>query len=100
MDHLVAEARKNAGRLTYHLTKWSDDKHIYKKIQVNDGSVLPGPTYTERIEKFGLTDFQQMFAKQGLDIIQVFGDYQLNPYVEKLSPRLLVIARKQAGPPR
>ena len=50
--------------------------------------------YTERVAKFSLGDFTEMFAYQGLQIQEVFGDYSFSNYDVKKSPRMLMIAKK------
>src|SRR5688500_2964818 len=42
-----------------------------------------------------LGDFNDMFAYHGLQMEEVFGDYELNAYDVKKSPRLIMIARKK-----
>jgi hypothetical protein len=56
---------------------------------------LPEPlVYQEKVAKFSLGDFTEMFAYQGLQIQEVFGDYHFGKYDVKKSPRLIMIARK------
>jgi hypothetical protein len=50
--------------------------------------------YTEKVAKFSLGDFTEMFAYQGLQIQEVFGDYAFSNYDVKRSPRMLMIAKK------
>lgn len=42
-----------------------------------------------------LGDFNDMFAYHGLQMQEVFGDYELNAYDVKKSPRLIMIAKKK-----
>lgn len=42
-----------------------------------------------------LGDFNDMFAYHGLQMQEVFGDYELNAYDLKKSPRLIMIAKKK-----
>ena len=50
--------------------------------------------FTEKVAKFTLGDFTDMFAYQGLQIKEVFGDYNFNNYSVKNSPRLIMVAEK------
>ncbi|MDZ4809051.1 MAG: hypothetical protein SGI96_12410, partial [Bacteroidota bacterium] len=50
--------------------------------------------YTEKVAKFSLGDFTEMLAFQGMQVQEVFGDYQFNSYDIKKTPRLIVIASK------
>ncbi len=87
--------QKESDQLVFQVAKWQDDQHIYKQIQVADA---PGGTlrhlFTERIAKFTLHDFSEMMGYQGLQIKEIFGDYQLVPFDATHSPRLIIIAEK------
>lgn len=50
--------------------------------------------YTEKVAKFSLGDFTEMFAYQGLQLQEVFGDYSFSNYDVKRSPRMVMIAKK------
>ena len=90
--HSIAESTQIIGSSNYHLNKWFDEKHFYKKILVQDAALAKPLQYTEKVSKFTLTDFEKMFSKQGLAIKEVFGDYEFNKYDAKTSPRLIMIA--------
>ncbi|MEO5892758.1 MAG: class I SAM-dependent methyltransferase [Ferruginibacter sp.] len=93
-DHLVHQFDKEIDGINYFITKWFDETHFYKKIVVED-EVLEEPlVYTEKVAKFSLGDFTEMFAYQGLQIQEVFGDYNFGNYDVRKSPRLIVIATK------
>jgi ubiquinone/menaquinone biosynthesis C-methylase UbiE len=90
----VAETIKQIGTTKYSISKWSDEHHFYKKILVEDIALAKPMQYTEKVAKFTLSDFEKMFAKQGLKIKEVFGDYQFAVYNASNSPRLIMIAEK------
>ena len=54
----------------------------------------PKHLYTEKVAKFTLGDFTEMLSYQGLQVLEVFGDYQLGKYQLQDSPRLILVARK------
>ena len=93
-DHLVHQFEKEIDGVNYYITKWFDETHFYKKIQVEDDALDEPLIYTEKVAKFSLGDFTEMFAYQGLQIQDVFGDYNFGGYDVKRSPRLVMIARK------
>ena len=93
----VAESKQIIDTSTYRISKWSDDKHFYKKILVEDLALAKPLQYTEKVSKFSLQDFENMFAKQSLKIKEVFGDYSFNTYNEEKSPRLILIASLQTS---
>ncbi|MFT3681496.1 MAG: class I SAM-dependent methyltransferase [Ferruginibacter sp.] len=93
-DHLVHQFDKEIDDINYFITKWFDETHFYKKIVVEDERLKEPLIYTEKVAKFSLGDFTEMFAYQGLQIQEVFGDYNFSSYDVKKSPRLLMIAKK------
>ncbi len=93
-DHLVHKIEKEIDDVNYYITKWYDEDHFYKKIVVED-EVLEEPlVFTEEVAKFNLGDFTDMFSYHGLQVQEVFGDYNFNGYDIRKSPRLLMIAKK------
>ena len=93
-DHLVHQFDKEIDGVNYFITKWFDETHFYKKIVVEDEALQEPLQYTEKVAKFSLGDFTEMFAYQGLQIQEVFGDYNFANYDVRKSPRLIMIARK------
>lgn len=93
-DHLVHQFEKEIDGVNYFITKWFDETHFYKKIQVEDETLETPLVYTEKVAKFSLGDFTDMFAYQGLQIQDVFGDYNFGGYDVRKSPRLIMIAKK------
>jgi SAM-dependent methyltransferase len=93
-DHLVHKSEIQVEDINYFITKWFDETHFYKKIIVEDENSDEPLEFTEKVAKFSLGDFTEMFAYQGLQIQEVFGDYLFNNYDVKKSPRLIMIAKK------
>ena len=94
-DHLIHQSEKEIDGVNFIITKWFDETHFYKKILVEDELLEEPMQYTEKVTKFSLGDFTEMFAYHGLQIDEVYGDYDFNNYNVKKSPRLIVIARKK-----
>jgi SAM-dependent methyltransferase len=92
--NLKRNERKEINDVVFDIEKWSDDKHLYKRIHVEDKEKNVSETFTERVEKFSLGDFTDMLSLQGLQVQQVFGDYDLNEYNETKSERMIIIAKK------
>jgi SAM-dependent methyltransferase len=82
--------------VTFHITKWQDEEHFFKQIQVTDeNNKAPKHLYTERVAKFSLGDFTEMLAYQDMQVQEVFGDYQMGRYDVRKSPRMIIVARKK-----
>ncbi len=94
-DHLVHQYDVEIGTVNYFITKWFDETHFYKKITVEDDALHEPLVYREKVAKFSLGDFTEMFAYQGLQIQEVFGDYNFGKYDVRMSPRLIMIAKKK-----
>ena len=82
---------------TYTVTRWSDARHFFKRIVVDDRRQDEPIEYRERVAKFGLDEFRRMFRCCGLRMEQVFGDYTLGAYDTQSSPRTIMVARKAPG---
>ena len=93
-DHLVHQFDKEIDDTNYFITKWFDETHFYKKIAVEDETLEEPLLYTEKVAKFSLGEFTDMFAYQGLQIQEVYGDYNFANYDVRKSPRLIMIAVK------
>lgn len=93
-DHLVHKQEKQIDDITFYLTKWFDETHFYKKIEVIDEARSTPLEFTEKVAKFSLGDFNDMFAFYHLQLKEVYGDYAFNGYDVKQSPRMIMIAEK------
>lgn len=95
-ERLEKSFRTSIEGVTFHITKWQDEEHFFKQIQVTDGDeVAPKHLYTERVAKFSLGDFTEMLAYQDMQVQEVFGDYRLGRYDVKKSPRMIIVAKKK-----
>lgn len=93
IENLVKQEEKTVAPITFHIQRTYDGKHIYKKIQFEDKEKKH--CYTERVQALMLDDFKDMLEKYGFEIICTFGDFDLHPFHETDSDRLILIARKK-----
>jgi len=93
-EHLLHQSEQTIAGVHYYITKWLDETNFYKKIEVEDEKLGEPLVFTEQVAKFSLGDFTEMFAYQGLQIKEVFGDYQFGHYDIRQSPRLIMVAGK------
>lgn len=94
-EHLVHNEVKTIGETVYDIHRWHDDDFFFKKISVGAPSLSEPLVYTEKVAKFSLGDFTDMLSFQGLQVKEVFGDYDLNGYDVRKTPRMIVLAQKQ-----
>ena len=93
-EHLHHKSEKQIEGVHFSITKWFDETHFYKKIIIEDETQKESMEYIEKVAKFNLSDFTDMFSFEGLQIQEIFGDYSFNTYDVKKSPRLIIIAKK------
>jgi SAM-dependent methyltransferase len=93
-DHLVHKSEAQLDGVNFFITKWYDETHFYKRIIVEDETMEEPMEFMEKVAKFSLGDFNDMFAFHDLQMQEVYGDYQFGHYDVKKSPRLLMIAKK------
>jgi len=94
-SHLMPAETKTIDGAVYRITRWSDDRHFFKRIAIEDASLRAPIEYREQVARFTFEDFQRMFARHGVDIVARYGDYALGPYDAATSPRLVLIGRKR-----
>ena len=83
VNGLVPEEEKEIDGIVYRIKRWADEKYIYKRIEI-DNVQADGPfVYTEKVMKLNEKDFNEMFEKNGLKPVKVYGDYKLNEYQVK-----------------
>jgi SAM-dependent methyltransferase len=93
-DHLVPREEKRSNGVLFNIDRWFDDKHFYKRIHIEEAGKKISETYTEQVEKFSLGDFTDMLSYEGLAIENIFGDYELNKYHVRNSPRMIMVTKK------
>lgn len=93
-DRLLHDEQKKIGETTYNIHRWDDEEYFYKRIKVEDPSLQKSVEYTEQVAKFSLGDFNDMLSYYGMQVKEVFGDYELNSYDVRKTPRLILIAEK------
>ena len=97
-DHLIQKSEIEVEGVNYFITKWFDEDHFYKKISIEDHDLEQPEIYQEKVAKFSLGDFTEMLGYQQMQVQEVFGDYNFNPYHVKNSPRMIIIAKKFIPP--
>lgn len=93
-ERLVHREEKEIDGTHYSIHRWDDETHFYKKISVSDATLKEPLVYTEKVAKFSLGDFTDMLSFQGLQVQEVFGDYDFNSYDVRKTARLIIVAEK------
>ncbi|MBX2888791.1 MAG: class I SAM-dependent methyltransferase [Ferruginibacter sp.] len=93
-SHTIKESEKEINGVHFNISKWNDESYFYKKIEIIDKLKNQQPVFTEKVSKFKLSDFNEMISYHGMQIKEIFGNYNLGEYDIKNSPRLIILAQK------
>lgn len=88
-NSLVEEETKTVDGIAFHLHRYLKDEVIFKDIRFS----FAGDDYhfTERVSALELADFKGYFAEAGVELVDVFGDFNLAPFDYETSNRLILI---------
>ncbi len=84
---------RNIDGILFRITKTIDNNQIVKTISFE----TEGKPYVfyEKVNLYQLSDFESMYEKVGLKIENVYGDYDLSPFDNETSKRLIIISTKK-----
>lgn len=89
IENLVKEDIKTVEGIDFKQKRSVKDGYIIKDISFSsEGEDFQ---FQERVRAFTLKDFEQLFEKAGVYLLDVFGDYKLKTYDSKTSERLVMI---------
>ncbi|WP_034058149.1 class I SAM-dependent methyltransferase [Lacinutrix jangbogonensis] len=89
IDNLVEENIKTVEGIDFHQKRRLENGYITKDITFTaEGKEFE---FQERVRALTLKDFEVLFEKAGVHLLDVFGDYKLNKYHKKTSERLILI---------
>lgn len=93
IQNLVSEEIKSLSGIDFKINRSFDGIHIKKNIHF----VAEDQDYafTEKVQALTKADFEKLISATKLQIINIFGDYKLQPYDEATSKRLIIVATKQ-----
>lgn len=89
IDNLVPEETKTVDGIDFYLKRSVVDGYILKEISFTHKN--QDYNYHERVRAFTLEDFEKLFTKADVFLLDVFGDYKLRKFDAKLSERLIMI---------
>jgi|SRR6056297_772287 len=90
---IQASETKEINGVTFELSRSLSDDEVKKKIRVYPQN-QPPLEFEERVKALTLFDFERLFSSTSLEIIQVYGDYQLHPFNPESSDRLIIRTKK------
>jgi len=87
--NLVPENSKTVDGITFDLKRYVENGYLIKDISFTAGG--KGHNYQERVKVITIDDFNTLFEKAGVSLIDAFGDYKLNPFNRATSQRLVLV---------
>ncbi|TWP28731.1 class I SAM-dependent methyltransferase [Apibacter muscae] len=90
--NLVEKEDKEVDGILFHLQRKTENDFIIKDIHFSDNG--EDFHFQERVKAFKLDYFENLAKIVGFKLKRVFGDYQLNEFDSKRSPRLILIFEK------
>ncbi len=92
IDNLVSFEIKKLEGLEFGITKFVEKGFIKKEIAFKDAGT--NFKFSEQVKVLYQENFEEMFEKVGFKVLNVFGDYQLNPFDLDKSSRLIFQIQK------
>lgn len=90
--NLVEEEVKIVENINFHIERKVENGYILKDIRFTDQE--ENHHYQEKVQALGLSDFSHYLQKAGLNIVDLWGDYELNDFDVLHSNRLIIVAQK------
>ena len=88
---LVEKETKKIGNIIFNIKRSFKDNFIVKKIKIKDNNEIF--YFEERVMELTINDFQDYLKKFDFEILDVYGNYNLEKY-HKNSERLIMIIKK------
>lgn len=89
IDNLVASDIKTVEGIDFKQKRHIEDGYIIKTIDFTANN--QNYSFLERVKAFTLKDFESLFQKAGVHLLDVFGDYKLNKFHKNTSERLIMV---------
>lgn len=93
IHHLVPEEIKIKENIEFHITKNVDEQgYIIKNIKFEDDGKFYA--FQEKVKAIRKKEFLMYFETSGLEVVTIFGDYDLKQYDCDNSERMIFIVKK------
>lgn len=94
MDKLPASHLIEDAGVRFDIKKYHNGASILKEINIVDEGKSYEATFTESVKIITVNQLKSLHQKAGFEIVSVFGDYELAPFIADKSPRTILISRK------
>ena len=92
--HIVPHEIIQQGATKFEINRWQDELYFFKRIIVSAPGMSQPKEFTEKWMKLSFGDVTDMLSFQKMQVREVYGTYQLEPYHIYQTPRMIVIAKK------
>ncbi len=93
INNLIQKEVKHVDGISFLIEKKVENHFIVKRIRFSDQG--KNHDYYEKVKILTLNDFEKYLLAARLKIVNLFGDYNLSPFNEETSERLIIIAKKE-----
>ena len=80
--------------IKFNITRKVNKNYVSKNITFEDNQT--SYKYNESVNALSLKEFEEYFSKTNLEILEVFGDYNLKEFKTNVSPRLIILFQKRS----
>ena len=80
--------------IKFNITRKVNKNYVSKNITFEDNQTTYN--YNESVNALSLKEFEEYFSKTNLEILEVFGDYNLKEFKTNVSPRLIILFQKRS----
>lgn len=91
---LVPREEKSIDGVDFQIKRHYDGKYIRKNIEVNDNKHVY--SFEERVRAYGYEELKTMLDLANFEIQNTYGDFNLNPFYEDESNRIIFICKKKS----
>lgn len=92
INKLVPSEVKSVDGIDFHINRFVENGKIVKTIDFKHKNKKYA--FKEEVRDFKLHDFERLFNAAGLEICNIFGDYNLNDFDINQSDRLIFVCKK------
>ena len=92
INGLIPQEKCQLNGIDFEIKRYLDQHFIIKEITVTKKG--KNYSYRERVKAYNKKDIETFFIQNKLEVVYLFGDYNLKPFHEATSERLILIGRK------
>ena len=90
--NLVEEEVKAVENIRFHIQRKVENGFILKDIRFKDAAKTHH--FQEKVQALSIGDFSYYLQKAGMNVVDLWGDYELNDFNALHSNRLIIVAQK------